>query len=108
MAARKNEPQPTGDLGPPPSHLSKEQVVCWNELADISAPGVLTNSDRWAVELAACFMAQHRNEPKLMMASSYNLLARLLSQLGMTPADRSRINAASAPKKTNPFGALGA
>ena len=97
---RKGEPRPTSGLGAPPPHLSAEQAVCWNEIADISAPGVLTNSDRWAVELAASLLAQHRTDPTSKgAATKFRVLTRLLSKLGLRPADRARLGVISNKRK---------
>src|SRR2546428_6127843 len=59
-AARMNEPNPTGELGPPPTHMSAAHRKIWRELASTTPPGVLTNCDRWAFEILVCLMAKFR------------------------------------------------
>jgi phage terminase small subunit len=88
-AARKNEPKPTGKLGAPPSFLSAEEKKIWKELEGIITPGVLGNSDRWAIEIACNLMAKRRDGS--IKTQELSMLLSLLGRLGMTPADRSKV-----------------
>jgi hypothetical protein len=58
--ARAGEPQPEGELGPPPPHLSSHQQEVWDELADIVPPGVAAKSDRIAFEVLVLLMEKFR------------------------------------------------
>jgi electron transfer flavoprotein alpha/beta subunit len=62
----------------------------WAELVNISPPGVLMNSDQWAVEIAVRLMTELRTTGKLT-AAHIGQLQKSLASLGMTPADRSKV-----------------
>lgn len=89
--ARANEPRPLGTIGEPPQHLSSEQSGAWRELVLHSAPGVLKNCDRFFLEVTASLLADLR-AGKLGARGVTQLIA-CLSKLGMTPADRSKVQA---------------
>jgi hypothetical protein len=99
--ARKGEPRPSGELGDPPAFLSPQQAEIWLELANICPPRVLTNADRWTVEIAVRLMAKVRDE-----SITNGQLAQLivcLSRMGMTPSDRSKIGIPENAEEENPF-----
>ncbi len=76
-------------LGEPPKHLDDEARAEWRRLAaDIPWLG---RSDRAIVESAALLMA--RRTAGDLPASLYGELRQTLTQLGATPATRSRISA---------------
>ena len=84
-----NEPIPVGLLGMPPSDLEPEEKLAWFEISESIAPGVATNSDQMLIEIVAKLMAQFR--AGTIAGWGMAALMRGLSQLGMTPADRSKI-----------------
>ena len=87
---RNQEPVPVGPLGNPPERLDAEQLIFWRELESMCAKGVLTSADRWCVELAAvCMCKIVRQEAK---GYDHALLRSLLSSMGLTPTDRSKLN----------------
>lgn len=88
--ARANEPVPTGALGEPPSCLNKSQCAIWFELAAQVPPGVLTNADRFTVELTVRLIAKMRRGTA--MASDTALLQNCLGRMGLTPSDRSKVS----------------
>ena len=88
---RNYEPIPSGPLGDPPEFLPEPVKVCWRELDSMIPPGVLANSDRWAVELAARAMANARDGS--ITNAERAVLSSLLGRLGCTPVDRARITA---------------
>jgi phage terminase small subunit len=94
-AARANEPRPTGELGRPPKHLADDEKKIWRELARIAPPGVLTNSDRWLVEMAVRLMTRVRKGTARTM--EFGQLAQCLARMGLSPADRSRVSAVPQP-----------
>src|SRR6185312_7119894 len=75
----RTEPQPTGPLGGPPSHFTDEERDAWRELSKLAPPGVLTNADRWHVELASTLMA---NKRKYGIGGKAGLTGSELAQLG--------------------------
>jgi phage terminase small subunit len=96
-AARANEPKPKGALGAAPKHMSAAQKKLWKELANQVTPGWLTRAERWSVELAVTLMAKMRS--CTIMPAEVTTLASLMSKLGLTPSDRSRV---SVPKQQDP------
>lgn len=100
-AARANEPQPEGQLGPAPSYLSDKEKKVWREFRRIAF--WLTDADRSLTEIACRLTAKTRsNEP--MKASEYSMLLACLSKLGMTPTERSKIQAPPPKKNDVPEG----
>lgn len=101
-AARENEPVPAGPLGDPPTYLDDMQQRCWLEVASYVPEGVLTVSDRLLVEKTARLLARER-EGEPLKAAEHNLMIRCFSLMGMTPADRSKINVGKPKKRKNKF-----
>jgi phage terminase small subunit len=97
--ARANEPKPVGELGTAPVYMTKEQKKLWKELANQVTPGWLTIAERWAVELAVTLMSKMRDGT--IKTAEYTALASLMSKLGLTPSDRSRV---SVPKTKDSAG----
>ena len=84
---RPAEPQPTGELGPPPKHLSADKRAVWVELSE--ACFWATDADRQIMELAVVLMARFRSDPKF---NQVNHLLSALGKLGLTPSDRSKVS----------------
>jgi hypothetical protein len=97
--ARKNEPQPTGELGEPPKHLDRAEKAAWNYVASLLAPGVAANRDRIAMEEIACLLVSCRR--KRATSAERNLLRGYLRDFGMTPADSSRVSARQPEQSKN-------
>lgn len=108
-AARANEPVPSGPLGDPPEYFNEVQRAIWHELVLQVPEGVLTIADRMLVEIYCTLVARHRGgakdgedrpaPPETLKAAEYNLIISILSRMGLTPADRSRINAPTTKKQ---------
>jgi hypothetical protein len=60
---RDAEPTSSGPLGDPPERLPEAALPFWHELVAMAPTGVLQQSDRWAVELAARLMCKTASEP---------------------------------------------
>lgn len=101
------EPEASGPLSAPPDHLPEPVLQCWQEIASAAPVGVITDSDRLALEIAANLLAQFRTDPIEFTAARLVRLEVLLGKFGMTPADRSRVSAGT-PRKpnANPFAGL--
>lgn len=100
--ARKNEPRINGPIGPPPARLTQKQQECWYEIVNDAAEGVLARSDRFIVEIAAYLLAMLRgrgNPPAFVVPQ----LRACLASMGMTPGDRSRVNADPAKPDASPW-----
>lgn len=86
----RRDPEPAGELGEPPAHLTELELACWRELVAMSAPGVLTAGDRWMVEIAARLMAEYRSGAEFRPARLTRLHSALAA-LGLSPSDRSKV-----------------
>ena len=102
-AARENEPAVTEPLGPAPTTLSGDQLKAWADIVDTCPAGVLSKSDRIAVESCSKLLALDRIG-KLDTAGA-RLLQSYLGKFAMTPADRSKVSVPK-PEKKNAFNAL--
>ena len=100
MKARENEPENTHPLGEVPKELSKIEKKYWDQLKKESIEGVLGRADRIAVSIAAKLMAIAHSTEGTKAAQTAQLI-KLLSQFGMTPADRSKIDIPK-PKSSEP------
>lgn len=99
-----DEPEAAGELGAPPAGWTSEQKALWWEIVNAAPAGVLTESDRFLVELAVRNLAQVRASPDMTAAQSAEM-RRCLGEMGMTPGERGRL---TSPKKGggNPFADL--
>lgn len=107
MRKRENEPENTKPIGEPSEYLTEKEKLFFKEIVDLSIEGVLGEADRIAVEQAACLLAKCRNQNIVdgeivpATAAEQNQLFKYLSQFGMTPADRSKINLPGKKKKNS-------
>jgi len=101
---RKHEPKPSGPLGDPPKRLDTTERKMWRELEGMAPDKVLANSDRWLVEIVCRLMTRwvYKNRMPLNNGELAQLMQGL-SRMGLTPADRSRIDLGSGEKETNAF-----
>jgi phage terminase small subunit len=108
--ARPAEPIPNGPLGAPPKHLTAKEKATWRELESIAPAKVLTNADRWVVEIACRLMAKLRAEGiggrSGVSVGEMTQLNQCLSRMGLTPADRPKIAVAKDDEKKNAFASL--
>lgn len=98
---RRNKREPKAPCAlpeDPPSHLSDEEVVAWNEIVTYAPVGALTGSDRFAVEMLARLLAEFRSGQRIDY-KNVNALRTGLVTLGMTPASRAKITAPSDGEK---------
>jgi len=102
---RENEPDAGGDVGDPPEHLTAAEKAVWVEVLQLTAPGVVGKSDRLALEMLACMIAQIREVHWMVPAAVLTRCETLMGKFGMTPADRSKVGAPK-QKKENPFASL--
>lgn len=103
-AINRDEPEAAGDLSGPPHGWTPEQKALWWEIVNAAPSGVLTESDRFLVELAVRNLAQVRANPEMTAAQSAEM-RRCLGEMGMTPSERSRLTAPKAGS-ANPFADL--
>jgi hypothetical protein len=79
-------------MAPPrPNPITFAQA--WKLLAKCCPEGVLMDRDRIWLEIAAQLFVEFRNEGAKMHPAKLSRLTAMLSSLGMSPADASRVNA---------------
>lgn len=93
-AHREREPKRKGDLGAPPKHLSKIQRALWREFLRIVPVGVCCSFDRPIFELLILSMERIRTGKA--KCADFKQCESILSRLGMTPSDRSRVQVSRA------------
>jgi hypothetical protein len=85
---RVNEPQVDAGIGQPPNSLSVQEQKIWKEISnDVSW---LKVTDRLSLEMVCRLVAKLRDGSIKIMEMS--ALITTLRCLGLTPADRSRVN----------------
>jgi len=101
-AERENEPEAVGDVGEPADNLNEHQKACWHDLVGRCHAGVLCAADAPFMEYAAKVWSQIRLseeiDPKLGIR-----FETICARLGMTPADRSKVQVAKPKENENPF-----
>ncbi len=101
---KRTDPATTGEIGAAPGYFSTEEAAVWSEIVQNAPVGVLTGSDRLHVEVLSRAIAQLRaTEPADIKPALLQQIRAGLSSIGMSPADRSRVNPTWAPEKDNPF-----
>lgn len=93
---RTEEPQPEHLIAAdPPDHWAEDVQQAYRDIVGSCVPGVLTDMDTLAVEVAARSLAQlrHRFEEKgkATMADA-RAVYLMLGKLGMNPSDRSGLS----------------
>lgn len=103
---RADEPEPKAGIGPAPEWLGDAERKAWDYIVGCVMPGVLGDSDRVYLEVAAELLALKRAVGVMEMESAkLNRLEMMLGKLGMNPADRSRVKGKPV-EKSNPFGSF--
>ena len=115
---RNKSPKYGGEIGPAPFHFTADQVQLWEALVNTIPAGVLAAADRYIVEIAVVLMVKFRDSvrpydpdselppPRPMTATELGHLRAALGSLGMTPADRTRVNGPDGAEETDPLGPL--
>lgn len=104
---REREDPDTAKLKSPPAHLSAAQREVWKEIAKAAPKDVITEADRFSLEICCVLLNQFRLDPVEFPAAKLVRLETLLGKFGMTPSDRAKV-AGPAKKKPqgNPFADL--
>ncbi len=100
---RQQEPVPQRPLGLPLNGMTVAEITAWNDVVDACEPGVLWRRDRLVVETAARILAMVRTDGiKNVSPALVSRLEALLSKMGLTPSDASRVRAVL-PVEPNEF-----
>lgn len=102
-AERANEPEPTGEIGDPPKHLTGLALECWTEIVGLAHAGTLCAADRLVVEHGARALAALRSSDDYADTKLMIRLETVLGKLGLTPADRSKVQVLKPKENANPF-----
>jgi len=86
-------------IGPCPVDGPITYEIAWDYLISCSPAGVLDERDRPFLEVAARLFTEMRNNFEGMHPARLGRLEMMLSKLGMTPVDSSRVKADSTQKK---------
>jgi hypothetical protein len=88
---RQKEPKPSQGIGS--FSLGPTSIPeIWDEIVGQVVPGVLTISDRMALELVCRLYAEIRLNPDEISVGKVTALANLLGRFGLTPSDRAKIS----------------
>ena len=87
---RREDPKVEAGLGEAPDYFNDDECKVWAEIAESAPEGVLSRADRIAVEMLTDLIVRFRSRQPLKAAERNHML-NLLSRLGMTAADRSRV-----------------
>lgn len=92
IAALPNFIRPVGKA---PPHLPPVERAVWAEIVRGAPDGLLQRSDRLIVEVLSRLVVRMRtSNPK---SSELNAVVNVLGKMGLTPADRSKLNLESPP-----------
>jgi hypothetical protein len=95
-------PKTRKSIGEPPDHLSDEEQLIWAEVMENAPTGVLTSADRFL--LARFVQLESKARSKTLTDVQSNQHLRILTLMGWTPADRSRIQSVgSEPPEDDPW-----
>lgn len=94
IAAQPNFIRPVGKA---PPHLTPGERAVWAELVRAAPPGLLQRSDRLVLEVLSKLVVRMRtsSDPK---SSELNSLVNVLTKMGLTPVDRTKLNLESPPE----------
>jgi phage terminase small subunit len=94
-------PKSPAGIGEPPARLTAEEREVWQEIKFKAPQGVLTAPDGFMMETLCQLIAAMR--ARVITDAQRNQMIRLLSLIGFTPADRSRITAVGKTDEADPF-----
>ena len=92
-----------GEIGDAPDTLSPLGVKAWNYLVGQCPAGVLTGSDRAAMELVASSYASLWDEDKPLTIPQKNTVLAMLGKFGLTPTERAGLIVNKPPEDDDDF-----
>lgn len=87
----KNEPKGDKWSNKKPPKMTAAEKKIWDELVDMSPPGVLERGDRWSVEMLVRLFTRYREARGIISVGEGTQLIRLLTEFGMSPVSRSKV-----------------
>lgn len=107
-AHREHEPRAPGELGPAPDWMNPEQQALWDELA-AAAPAVLHRADRPLFAGYVVLVGHLQGVGGVpiadpgMVRSTVLAIAKVGSELGMSPIARAKLGTSIEPEPENEF-----
>lgn len=118
-----------GELGGAPDWFSEEELLAWNNILEAAPPGLLTSVDHNLLVIYCQACAEHKEASLMLKSEGYvvesltgakkknewvvvkNRAAEIMlktgSEMGFTPASRSKVSASGGSKKGNKFSGNG-
>ena len=90
---RRFDPPTFKPIGSPPKQRDITFAQAWRYISDCCPQGVLADRDRVYLEIAASLFVEFRCAPAKFHPAKLQRLTAMLSNLGMSPADASRVSA---------------
>jgi hypothetical protein len=95
---RKRPPEAkAAPLAGAPAYLATDEASLWHELVSNAPRGVLTTADGPTLEMVARLMAKFRKD--WLTGAEFAILKGCLTELGWTPASRSKVLAPESADK---------
>jgi len=82
---------------------SSDPAAIWSELCSLAPAGILTASDRLALEIVCRTVAEVRASGKALSINALGALILTLSRFGLTPSGRQSLDAPAPPPAPNRF-----
>jgi hypothetical protein len=94
---KRSDPPTRKTIGSAPTQSEITFAQPWKYIAKCCPAGVLADRDRIYLGIAASLFVEFRSAPAKMHPAKLARLTAMLSNLGMPPADASRVSAAQLP-----------
>ena len=94
---RRVDPPTHAPIGSAPKQGTLTFTEAWKYIAKCCPNGVLADRDRVYLEIAASLFVEFRSAPTKFHPAKLARLTAMLSNLGMSPADASRVAVVKAP-----------
>ena len=94
---RRADPPTHRAIGNAPKQSELTFAQAWKYLAKCCPNGVLADRDRVYLEVCASLFVEFRSAPAKFHPAKLARLTAMLSNLGMSPADASRVSVAKTP-----------
>ncbi len=104
---RRHDLQGVGELGPPPSNFTPQEIATWDSLLSHVPEGVLTGSDWHAFRDFVGFVAWVEAGPRERLLKHHDALWKFYTRFGMTPEGRRKLAIPAAKPVVNPFEKFG-